>query len=327
MNSVTIRELGENRALELALAHLKPGQFEKVGPGDDAAVLQSSGSLVVTTDTMVEDHDFRTHWSSGFDLGWKAVATNLADVAAMGATPTALVAALVVRQDTQIFWLEEFAKGMQAAIDELSAGCAVVGGDLALGENLVIAITAHGELHRDPVLRSGAKPGDRIALAGTLGKAAAGLSLLEFATETLIESYQDLVSIQLKPRPPISLGVTANNAGATSMLDVSDGLAKDAGRIARASGVTMALSSAALEGYFAVLEQAAQSINSRGGKANEKDWVLFGGEDHPLLATFPNNAEVPKGFKVIGEVLPKSENFVTLNSLPLSEKGWDSVAD
>lgn len=328
MNSATIFELGEIESLKRATKFLKPGEFALVGSGDDAAVVRADGSFVVTTDTMVENHDFKTEWSSGFDLGWKAAATNLSDVAAMGARPTALVVAVVATKTTTVAWLEDFARGLQVACDELAPGCGVVGGDLAVGEAVVIAVTAHGQLDgREPVVRSGAREGDLLAVAGTLGRAAAGLALLSNPDADLRNVYPEITEIQLRPKPPIQLGVAAGLAGATAMLDVSDSLAKDAGRIADASEVTLAISNQKLLGYFAVLEQVAQSITARGSEASEKDWVLFGGEDHSLLCTFPKDAEIPTGFKVIGEVQRRQESPVTLDGLPLETKGWDSVSN
>ena len=328
MNSATIFELGEIESLKRATKFLKPGEFALVGSGDDAAVVRADGSFVVTTDTMVENHDFKTEWSSGFDLGWKAAATNLSDVAAMGARPTALVVAVVATKTTTVAWLEDFARGLQVACDELAPGCGVVGGDLAVGDAVVIAVTAHGQLDgREPVVRSGAREGDLLAVAGTLGRAAAGLALLSNPDADLRNVYPEITEIQLRPKPPIQLGVAAGLAGATAMLDVSDSLAKDAGRIADASEVTLAISNQKLLGYFAVLEQVAQSITARGSEASEKDWVLFGGEDHSLLCTFPKDAEIPTGFKVIGEVQRRQESPVTLDGLPLETKGWDSVSN
>lgn len=322
--SPTVFELGESDALSRAIKFFKPGEHTLVGSGDDAAVVRSAGKYVITTDTMVEGRDFRTAFSSGFDLGWKAVASNFADVAAMGAKPSALVVALVITKSTQQFWLEEFARGLQSAIDNLSPGAEVVGGDLALGSEIVIAVTAHGELQGEPVLRSGAKPGDRLALAGTLGRAACGLDLLLSPDPTLAKAYEEWVDIQLRPTPPISLGAGLSGL-ATAMLDVSDGLSLDAARLAKASEVSIRLFGSALSGYEAVLELAAQSIRARGFEASERDWVLHGGEDHALLATFSPETQLPRGFKVIGEVIEASTSGLYLDEIPLTPKGWDSV--
>ena len=321
----TVFELGESEALSRAVRAFRPGARTLVGSGDDAAVIASSGKYVVTTDTMVQGRDFRIDLSSGFDLGFKALASNLADVAAMGAKPTAVVVALVVTTDTKQSWLEDFARGMQAGIDALAPGTEIVGGDLARGSEIVIAVTAHGELVGEPVLRSGAKPGDQVALAGTLGRAACGLELLISPDQTLAAAYDEWVDVQLRPKPPIELG-TAVVGLASSMLDISDGLSLDATRIARASGVSIRLFGSVLSGYEAVLELAAQSMRARGFEASERDWVLHGGEDHALLATFPQGTAMPKGFKVIGEVIPVREFPLYLDEAPLAARGWDSVS-
>lgn len=316
-------ELGERAALARAVAHFKPGANTKVGSGDDAAVVGlASGEFVVTTDTMIEGHDFRHDISSGYDLGYKAVATNVADVYAMGARPIALVVAMTVTESTTITWLEDFARGLQAGIDDLAPDSEIVGGDLGFGPVTMIAVTAHGDLElRQPILRSGARAGDQLAVCGTLGKAAAGLDLLLHEDKTLAASYPELVQVQLRPTPPVQ-AVQDGFATATSMLDISDSLALDASRIASASKVKLVIDPGQLLGFEAVLEQAAQSIAARGSNASAMDWVLYGGEDHGFLATFPPGG-LPRGFKLIGEVQEGSGVF--LGESELEPRGWDSV--
>lgn len=318
----TLANLGESESLARTIGKLIQGEYAIFGPGDDAAVVAcSDGRFVVTTDTMIEGHDFKLEWSKGYDLGFKAIASNVADVAAMGAKPTALVVAIALPGDTQISWLEDFADGLNAGLTQLAPGASVVGGDLASADQIFISVTAHGDLEGlEPVLRSGAKPGDILAVAGTLGKAAAGLSLLQSEIADAKHAFDDLVSIQLRPMPPIAAGVLANKAGATAMLDVSDGLAKDASRIAKASGVTVQIDKSALLGFEAVLELAALRL-----EVTPENWVLFGGEDHALLATFPEGAEIPKEFKPIGRVLPSSDVLVLLDDVELQANGWDSI--
>jgi len=321
MQVKTLAELGEGESLRLTIGRLITGDNVLVGPGDDAAVVSSpDGRFVVTTDTMIEDHDFKLEWSSGFDLGFKAIATNVSDVAAMGAKPTALVVAIALPSSTPITWLEDFADGLNAAIQELALGASVVGGDLAMSEKVFISVTAHGDLEgREPVLRSGAAVGDVLAVSGTLGKAAAGLALLQSDSDAK-HAFDEFVNIQKRPMPPISSGISAAVAGATAMLDISDGLAKDASRIAKASGVSININRSALQGFEAVLEQAALRLGVSG-----MDWVLFGGEDHSLLATFPEPAELPKGFKAIGTVVEQTEHLVMLDSESIIIRGWDSI--
>ena len=321
MDDKTLAELGEIESLKRTVARLKPAKVALVGSGDDAAVVSAKDSFLVSTDTLVQDHDFKLEWSTGFDLGFKAVASNLADIAAMGATPTVLVVAVVVPKTTKISWLEEFADGLQAACDQLSPGASVVGGDLASGEQLVVSVTVHGSLDGlEPVLRSGAKPGDLVAVCGSLGKAACGLALLQSGNQDLIRSYDDWVNAQLRPEPPIGQGVVANQAGASSMLDVSDGLGKDLLRIAQASNVSIEIHSKDLLGFEAMLELPAQSLD-----VNPRQWVLSGGEDHSLLATFPPSAQIPRSFKVIGKVLESGQPAVLIDGEPADVSGWDSV--
>jgi thiamine-monophosphate kinase len=318
----TLANLGESESLSRTIGKLISGEYAIVGPGDDAAVVASSdGRFVVTTDTMIEGHDFKLEWSSGFDLGFKAIASNVADVAAMGAKPTALVVAIALPGHTQISWLEEFAAGLNAGLTQLAPGASVVGGDLASADQVFISVTAHGDLEGlEPVLRSGARPGDILAVAGTLGKAAAGLALLESEIADAKNAFDELVSIQLRPTPPITAGVLANKAGATAMLDVSDGLAKDASRIAKASNVTVQIDKSALLGFEAVLELAALRL-----EVTPENWVLFGGEDHSLLASFPEGSTIPKEFKPIGRILAASDVLLLLDDLELQANGWDSI--
>jgi thiamine-monophosphate kinase len=320
-NLETVAQVGENEALKRTIARLNSSEHALVGPGDDSAVISApDGRFTVTTDTLIEGHDFKLDWSTGYDLGWKAVASNLADVAAMGAVPTALVVALSVPGTTPVSWLEHFADGLKAACLALAPGCGVVGGDLAASDQVMISVAAHGSLEgREPVLRSGAQIGDIVAVAGTLGRAAAGLALLESGNRDAVSAYDDLVNIQRRPNPPIQAGVAAAIAGATAMLDLSDGLARDSARIAKASSVTIQIDPMNLQGFEAVLEESARAID-----ANPSDWVIGGGEDHSLLATFPAGSTLPRAFKPIGVVLPQGPAPVMLGAQPLPERGWDS---
>jgi len=346
----TIASVGENESLRRTISRLNASDYALVGPGDDCAVVRTEhGSFVVTTDTMVQDHDFKLEWSSWFDLGWKAVATNVSDVAAMGARPTTLVVALIAPTSTLVADLEAFADGLREACLQLAPGCAVVGGDLASGSQVVISVTAHGDLEgRAPVLRSGAVVGDMLAIGGTLGQAACGLELLMSNNDDAASAYNEWVDVQRRPQPPVALGIVAADAGATSMLDVSDGLAKDASRIARASRVDIVIDASQLIGFEAVLEGAAQALSlanphlvemgrpNLAAEAYCRKWVLTGGEDHGLLATFPSGVTLPRGFKRIGEVRAAAGDPTAYlrtsaagktTETPVTDLGWDSVRD
>ena len=312
----TLRGIGESAALARIFPRLPGSDYADVGPGDDSAVMRAPDSrFVVTTDMMIHGPDFRLAWSTPHDLGWKAAASNLADVAAMGAVPTALVVAIAAPADSPVSLLEGIADGLRDGCHALAPGCGVVGGDLSVSATLTIAVTAFGDLEgRPPVLRSGARVGDIVAVSGVLGRAAAGLRLLfergtvdghpdAAAAAALRVAEPALVSAQLAPAPPISDGVLASLAGATAMLDLSDGLALDARRLARASGVTLDLS--------------ASAVGDRES--------LDGGEDHSLLATFPAGTALPGGFRAIGTVVPSDEGHgVLVDGRPYGERGgWD----
>jgi thiamine-monophosphate kinase len=308
----TLEGIGETATLARIFPRLPAASAELVGPGDDAAVLSAAdGRYVVTTDLMVHGPDFRLGWSTPHDLGWKAAASNLADVAAMGATPTAMVVAIAAPSGTPVPVLEGIADGLRDACSLLAPGCGVVGGDLSVSPTMTIAVTAFGDLAgRRPVLRSGASAGDVIAVAGDLGAAAAALRLLfaHAVTETgapdsgLAAAIADSTAAQLAPRPPISAGVAAALGGATAMLDLSDGLAIDAGRLARASGVAIDFDSGALG-----VDAAA---------------ALSGGEDHSLLAAFPPGVALPPQFRPIGRCI--AGVGISVDGVQhLAETGWD----
>ncbi|WP_125099625.1 thiamine-phosphate kinase [Leucobacter chromiireducens] len=324
----TVGELGEHGVLRRVLSRLSEAEADAaaLGPGDDAAVLRVRGELVVTTDTMIEGPDFRAAWHSGFELGWKLAATNLSDVAAMGARPMALTLALAVPRDTRVELLEQIAEGMSAACRTLAPGCGVVGGDLGTAPVITAAVTALGELAGAPaVTRAGARPGHVVAYAGELGLAGMGLSLL-FAEAAdaagvavagplarLWAEHPEILSAQLAPTPPIPLGIAAAAAGASAMMDVSDALSIDAHRLASASGVALRLDAARLRAGFGVQQGVAVPVEA----------MLSGGEDHGLLATFPAAAAVPPGFTVIGEVADPEPAGVWLDAEAVPPRGWD----
>ncbi|MGF6821283.1 thiamine-monophosphate kinase [Microbacterium sp. ZKA21] len=314
-----LSELSEGQILRAILTRTPPAGHTLLGPGDDAAVIAApSGSVVATTDTLVHGPDFRLAWSSGYDLGWKAAAVNLADVAAMGARPTALLVALAVPRDLRLSFVERLADGLREACEALAPGCAVVGGDLTTSDVLTIAVTALGDLEgRAAVTRAGARPGDVVAVAGELGHAAHGLAVLfgrfrdggipiPADRALLAEGESDAVVAQLRPRPPIGLGPVAAVAGATAMMDISDGLALDAGRLADASTVT--------------LDLRRETLGADPMRA------LAGGEDHALLATFPADRLAP-GFRVIGTVRERGDRGLLCDGAPVDAAGWDPYRD
>jgi len=402
MRETPLSKLGESRVLrafmpiinahneQVAATARQAGHLEPldVGPGDDCAVLAAPAPgqrTVVTTDTLVENQDFMNLWpggiarvgeagefileparSSGYDVGRKAATQNLADVAAMGARPVSLFISLSLPGSTPYGWIDGFAHGIVDGINVCGAtGCVIGGGDIGDSTEMSVTVTALGYTNR-AVLRSGARPGDTIALAGRTAWSDAGLRLLlnrlslpatallraiaagqevEAALdavgqawaqkqiekqgegsavalpEGLIELVRTLtpedaahmiavceraVASQHHPVSLIPAGEVARQHQASSMLDLSDGLVKDAGRVAAASGVQMRLDRAVVDAFAEPLLPLARLLLAIGerNEAGEspaslaRTFVLVGGEDHGLLATFPG--EVPEEFVPLG---------------------------
>src|SRR4051794_26862901 len=297
----TGKVVGEFGVIGRVLAQAGTARAAQVGPGDDAAVLWTSdGRVVATTDVLVEGRHFRRDWSSAEDVGHKAAAANLADVAAMGGVTTALLVGLACPPDTPTGWLEGVAVGLAEECAPL--GAAVVGGDTVSSapdsSSVVLSVTALGDLGGRPaVLRSGARPGDVVALAGRLGWSACGLAVLRRG----FTSPSAVVAAHRRPDPPYAAGPAAAQAGATAMCDVSDGLLSDAGHLAADSGVVLDLDRAALARTCLEPPGPLQQVASALG-VDPMAWVLTGGEDHALLATFRPHAVLPAGWAVIGEV-------------------------
>jgi thiamine-monophosphate kinase len=290
---VTIADLGEFGLIATLAAGLPRGERTVVGIGDDAAVLTTpDGRVVATTDLLLEGRHFRRDWSSPADIGAKAAARNLADVAAMGAVPVALLVGFGAPGDLPLAWARDLVAGIA---DECSrVGATVIGGDTSGAESVLLAVTALGDLDgRDPVTRAGAQPGDVLAIAGVLGNSAAGLALLEAG----LAGPASLIAAHRRPRPPYQAGPEAARLGATSMIDVSDGLLADVGHIAQASGVLIEIDTALLPAA-GDLAGAAAAL----GGLSQLDWVLTGGEDHALVATFGPGVSLPPHWTVTGRV-------------------------
>jgi len=295
MTGRTVGEVGEIALVERILAAAGTQQSTRVpvGPGDDAAVLAcSDGRVVVTTDMLVEGRHFRRDWSDAADVGHKAAAENLADIAAMGAVPTALVVALALPAETDVAWVDGFLAGLLEEAER--AGASLIGGDIVRADAITIGVTAFGDLAgRVAVLRSGAEAGDVIAVCGSLGSAAGGLAVLSRG----FRSPRALVDAHRRPRPDYRAGVRASDAGAHALMDVSDGLLLDADRMARASNVAIDIESAALPCDEAVITTASAY------NLDPLTWILGGGDDHALLAAFAPGSALPEGFVRVGTVM------------------------
>ncbi|WP_426225335.1 thiamine-phosphate kinase [Pseudarthrobacter sp. DSP2-3-2b1] len=306
-----------------------------LGPGDDAAIVSApDGRTLISIDTQVQDQDFRLTWTNGyrttgFDVGWKAAAQNLSDINAMGAAATSMVVSLTLPPETPVSWVEDLADGLSAAIKELGAvNCSVAGGDLGRGREISVTVAVLGTLAGGkPVLRSGARAGNVLALAGTVGRAAAGLALLESESDftSLNRGQRELLDVQCRPQPPLAAGPLARSAGATAMMDISDGLVRDGTRLALASNTVIDLDPAELKRLAESLKPASDLLH-----LDPLVWVLGGGEDHGLLATFPPGVQLPPGFTAIGSVQAPGINSgpgVTIAGHAAGTGGWDHFAE
>nr|WP_221176458.1 thiamine-phosphate kinase [Nocardioides marmorisolisilvae] len=287
----TVADVGEFGLIAELTARFEQGTAVYVGPGDDGAVLRTpKGHVVVSTDLLVENRHFRRDWASATDVGHRAAAQNLSDVNAMGGRTTGLTVGLVLPADLPAQWVLDLADGIAAEAGLV--GASVIGGDITRGSEVVIAVTVLGECAVAPVLRSGAGAGDVLAICGRQGWAAAGLAVLGRG----FRSPRAVVEAHQRPEPPYDAGPAAAQAGATSMIDVSDGLVADVGHIATSSGVAIDVWSTAF-----TIDEPLTAVGAALG-VDPMQFVLGGGEDHPLVATFPAGTTLPDGFRQIGTV-------------------------
>jgi thiamine-monophosphate kinase len=309
-SDATLADAGEFGAIASFVELFPQGDAVLVGPGDDAAVVRAGGDVLVSTDVLVDGRHFRRDWASAEDVGRRAAAQSLSDLNAMGGTTTAITVGLAAPADLPLSW----ARGLAAGLAEECGlvGASVVGGDLTRSELLVISVTAVGHADGPPVLRSGARPGDVVALVGRQGWAAAGLAVLSRgfrSPRAVVEAYR-------RPEVPYSSGPQALAAGATEMVDVSDGLLADLGHVAAMSGGTIDLTSASLP-----VAEPLQAVGAALG-ADPLTFVLGGGDDHALAATFAPDA-VPEGWTVIGSVGEGEPGAVTVDGAAYDgERGW-----
>lgn len=296
MSAQTVGDVGEFGLIAALQMRLKTTAAVEVPSGDDAAVLRlGADRLVVSTDMLVQDRHFRLEWSTPEEIGHKAAAQNFADLTAMAARPVALTAAIAMPAETTVEWVLGVVDGLVAEAEML--GAAVVGGDVTRAPAITISVTALGvPVGSRLVRRSGAQQGDVVAVCGRLGWAAAGLAVLGRG----FRSPRVVVDAHRRPRPPYEAGALAGAAGATAMIDVSDGLLADLGHVAEASGVQIVLDVERLP-IDDQIRETASAFN-----ADPLGWVISGGDDHALAATFPAGATLPAGFVAVGEVVAGS---------------------
>jgi thiamine-monophosphate kinase len=311
-----------------------------LGIGDDTAALAPTpGTLtLVTADALVEGVHFRRSTSSAADVGWKAMAINCSDIASMGGAPTAAIVSLMLPAALEVAWVDGLYAGLTAAAGAF--GLAIVGGNLAEAPVVVVDVTVLGEVPPDRLRRrSGAAPGDLVAVTGTLGRAAAGLLALEAGTRGVAGdapyaapdgTAARAIESQRRPQPRLRAGRTLGAlAGVHAMIDLSDGLALDVWRVCEASGVGVRIDAARLP-----IDEAVPVVAGRHGR-DPLDVALAGGEDYELLFTVAPaaaahvlarlKAEAAITATVVGEIVTAASGRVVRvagQDRPLEARGW-----
>lgn len=271
---------GEFALIEQWAQILQQASHPKVllGIGDDAACLEDLESPVFSCDALIENVHFRHDWISPRQLGWKAMAVNVSDMAAMGAQPVAVTVSLALPPQTETCWVEELCRGFADAARHFQFS--VAGGDTTKAEQVMISIAIIGELMTPGALRrDGAQAGDALLITGSLGDSAAGLAVLQKKGEVRTSFEQYCVEKHLRPLPRIQEVRSALGVGGFlhAAIDISDGLAGDAAHIAWASQVDCVINAAQIP-VSSFCRQTADDLN-----ADALQWALAGGEDYELL--------------------------------------------
>lgn len=305
-----VSDIGEQGLLKLLSKRLAEPSPEDVWSGDDAALVGiPTGRAAITTDLIVEDVDFTLDTFGPDDIGWKAMAVNVSDIAAMGATPLYALATISLRPDVPVALFEGVADGLFEAAEAF--GVYVIGGDISRARELTVGATLIGIPGDRPVTRSGARPGDAIFVTGRLGGAAGGLIALERQLDA-----PGLIERQRRPRPRVEEGRHAAMNGATAMIDLSDGLARDLGHVIEASGVGCEIDVEALP-----IDDGLDALD-----VDPVQLAITGGEDYELLFTIPDPT-------VVGGIDATQIGVVTDGEARIGDKllsewkghGWDHL--
>jgi len=313
----------ERRLIEIIRRAARRSPAVRVGIGDDCAVLESaSGSLVLaTTDLLIEDVHFRRRWATPMDIGWKSLAVNVSDIAAMGGRPRWGLIALACPEAVTVEEAEAFYAGVQALAAEHDV--VIVGGDTCASPwGWIINVTLLGEAVRAPLLRSTARAGDVIAVTGSLGRSAAGLALLEANPAPAGvpgDARADVTAAHLRPRPRTREGLWLGEAGGvTAMIDLSDGLATDLGHLCEESAVGARVDLARIP-VDASVREVARALGR-----DAVHWATGGGEDYELLLTCAPDAfdRLASGLArttgttltAVGEMMPAADGIRYLDA-------------
>ncbi|HEU4481026.1 MAG TPA: thiamine-phosphate kinase [Actinomycetota bacterium] len=326
--SGTLAELGENALLALIRDRIGAAPHGELWSGDDAAYVATGNGLLITTDLLVEGVDLDLAYTSPADLGWKLVAVNVSDIAAMGGTPRHAVAGLVLRPDMETRFVEDLLDGMLDACRTWSVS--LVGGDISGGQEVMASLTLTGDVEGAPVTRSGARPGDGVFVTGALGGSAAGLLALRHGLGRDDAACAPAVERHLRPQPPAAAGPALQDVPVSAMIDVSDGLLLDLTRLLDASGVGCRITRADVPidpVVGPVLDRLPDPVDGSG-------LALTGGEDFELLFTVPAelSAEATAAVGVAGTGARRIGTIVegtrTIDGAVLDESeglGWDHL--
>ena len=297
-----------------------------VDNGDDTAAWSAGTQPVTelfTTDTMVEGVHFTRETTPWEDLGWKSLASNISDVASMGGLPTYALVTLGLPPETEVADLESLYKGMLQIGNEY--GMAIVGGDMVRSPVVFITVALTGALHGQPMVRTGARPGDLVAVTGHLGSSGGGLKLMLDGLLEQGDAADFLKESHRRPRPAVAVGRSLVESEITTAMDVSDGLADDLSKLCRASGVSAKIFADRLPIHPLLKSQFPNDC---------VDLALGGGEDYVLLFT-GSSAKVnqvvsglPDGASVVGEITDGEPGEVTVvdaqgKEIPAGNRGWD----
>ena len=302
-----------------------------VDNGDDTAAWQTGKATeLFTTDTVVEGVHFTRETTPWRDLGWKCIASNVSDIAAMGGLPMYALVTLGLPPETEVSELEQLYEGMMEISNE--HGVAIVGGDMVRSPVVFITIGLTGIHAGQPMLRSTARPGDQVAVTGYLGSSGGGLRLMlgaghdsNLSDQVSEEAAEYLRVCHRRPRPAVAEGRILSASGVVTAMDVSDGLADDLSKLCRSSGLSARIHAGQVP-VHPLLKQAYPD--------DYLDLALGGGEDYLLLFTAPAEVmalvmpQLSQGAAVVGELLPGEPGRVSVldvdgSEMPASGAGWD----
>jgi thiamine-monophosphate kinase len=318
-------DLGETALVNRILDRLGPPPRSEIWSGDDAAVIEAEGSqLLFTVDTLVEAVDFDRSYATGTDVGYKALAVNVSDIAAMGGRASKGVVTLTIPSDTEVGFVDDVMTGLLegAAL----WGVDLVGGDLGGGGEISISVALLGTSQAEPVLRSGARPGDAVCVTGVLGGAAGGLAVLKEGRPRS-EADRALVERQLRPKPRLEEGSIAAGVGCSAMIDISDGFAVDLWRLLVAGKV-----GCEVDDDLVPLDPA---LMESGRVADPRETAIIGGEDFELLITMDDDLvdEARRRVEAAGNTLTRvgfiTESGASIGGRDIDEwrsKAWEHLS-